>query len=174
MKAILKYVIITLIFIFIFTVVKSKTHNPYSYLICNRQNCPTTQGFCNKDNVCQCYEGYTTVDDPRYGKYKCNYPLKQQMTAFLLEFILGFGVGHFYLGNYEIGIPKMFFSFLTSFFVCFFPIFSLAIKSVKLKRMVPYLQFIFGLVYGAWQIIDGVLIGINYYRDANGFKMQEW
>lgn len=154
--------------------IESKKHNPYSYLVCNRQNCPITQGFCNKDNVCQCYDGYTTVEDPNFGKYQCNYPLKQQMTAFLLEFILGFGVGHFYLGNYEIAIPKMLFSFLTAFFICFFPYFSLSIKSGNLKRVVPYIQFLFGLVYCAWQITDGVLIGINNYRDSNGFKMQEW
>lgn len=154
--------------------IDTKKHNPGNFLICSKYNCPLTQGVCTRENRCACFDRFVTVNNDKYGDYQCNYERKSQTVAFLLEFIMGFGVGHFYLENFSFAIIKLIFSFSMAFFICFFPHFSMNIKSQKMQNMVPYLQTLFGVIYCIWQISDGVLIGINYYKDGNGIDIYEW
>jgi TM2 domain-containing membrane protein YozV len=155
-------------------IIESKKYYQGNFLICSKVNCPTAQGICTNDNKCACYEGFTTIYDDEFGMYQCNYPQKSQMKAFLLEFVLGFGVGHFYLGNYILAIIKLTFSFISAVIICFLPYFILSIRSKTLKNIFPYLQTVFGLIYTGWQVTDGILIALLYYKDGNDMDMQEW
>jgi hypothetical protein len=170
----MKYWLFLTLLIQTLLIINNKKHNPNSFVICNRRNCPFTKGYCTMDNECKCFEGYITIHNEEFGEYQCNYQLKSQTLAFLLEFVIGFGVGHLYLGNVELGIIKLLFCFMTAFFICFFPYFSASIRTKYLKNTAPFIQSFFGIMYCFWQIIDGVLIGINYYTDGNGISMNEW
>ena len=63
----------------------------------------------NKEAKCICNLGYSSYDvDIGYGTTtKCCYKQRSQLTGFLLELFLGFGIGNFYLGNYLIGILRI-------------------------------------------------------------------
>jgi hypothetical protein len=155
--------------------VYGKTHDSSSFLICSPKiNCPSPQGICTRDNKCLCLDGYTTVTDYDFEGFQCNYLQKSQAITFLLEFIIGFGVGHFYLGNIGIAVVKLIFCFFTAFIICLSPYFSITMKNKILRHLVPYLQSIFGMIYCIWQVVDGVLIGLSYYKDSNGIEMAEW
>ena len=70
-------------------------------VICNKYTCPKSRGICNEDNECVCVKGYDTIDDLSRGDFYCNYRKKSKLIAFLLEFVLGFGSGHFYMGYFR-------------------------------------------------------------------------
>ena len=66
---------------------------------------------------CQCNMGYSSYDITDLktdNNILCCYEQKGQMTAFLLEMLIGFGVGHFYIGNYLFGIIKL----IVQIFLC--------------------------------------------------------
>ena len=78
---------------------------------------------------CKCYSGYSSYDieylDLRERTVYCCYEKKSHLTAFYLEFFLGLGIGHFYVGNMRIGLIKFFyeialyiFCILMSYFTC--------------------------------------------------------
>jgi len=46
---------------------------------------------------CICDTGYATQNNTGIH---CCYEQKSQIMAFLMEFVVGFGLGHFYIGNY--------------------------------------------------------------------------
>ena len=67
---------------------------------------------------CECNLGYSSYDITGLKtdhNIKCCYEQKGQLTAFLLEMFLGFGIGHFYLGNFYFAIIKL----LVQIFLCF-------------------------------------------------------
>lgn len=153
---------------------EGRVHDPSNFLICSKYNCPPARGSCTRDNKCVCIEGYTTIQGENFGNFQCNYHQKSQTKAFLLEFIIGFGVGHFYLENYTLAIAKLTFCFMAAFIICFLPYSILSVKSQRLRNVFPYLQTVFGIIYCAWQVTDGVMIGVGMYKDGNGIKMSEW
>ena len=163
-------------FLFILKIfhLEGRTHDPKSFLICTQQNCPKLHATCQPDNTCKCDPDYVTVNDPYYGEFQCNYFKKSQTIAFIMEFMIGFGVGHFYMGNLIIAILKLFFCFATIFIICFSPYLSGILKNRKIKNALPYLNMLFGLIFCGWQIFDGVMIGLNIYTDRYGMTMIEW
>lgn len=166
--------------IFILFILKLLTNlvqsRPYlnTFIFCNKFNCPVSQGICTKNNICICFDGYITIDDDKYGFYQCNYRKKSQTLAFIFEFIIGFGVGHLYLGNMKFALLKLIFCYATAFFICFFPVFIQSIRSKFFRKIAPYIQTAFSVSYCTWQIVDGILIGIGHYKDGNGIDMNEW
>lgn len=141
---------------------------------CNVETCPEDRGICSLDDKCYCLTGYTTVKDTKYGNFDCNYNQKSQMVAFLLEFLLSFGSGHFYINNYAIAIPK--FIFCTSFIVitCVLPLIASRNKNRQLASFVPYFQCLAMVLFCSWQIFDSILFGLNRYKDGNGIKLEGW
>ena len=141
---------------------------------CNYEICPEDRGICSLDNICYCLPGYITVNNSEFGDFKCNYIQKSQMVAFLLEFLLSFGSGHFYLNNYFIATTK--FIFCLSFLVvtCFLPYLASKENNKQLASLTPYLQFISMVLFCCWQIFDSILFGLNRYLDGNGVKLQPW
>lgn len=149
----------------------SSSSIPSSLFICNQYTCSPANGKCGRDNECICAFGYTTIDDDSFGDFKCNYKQKSQVKAFLLEFLIGFGIGHFYIGNVTLALAKLLYSSFTCFVICQLPSFA-KIKSTK--RCAYYIQLIFGLGWVMWQIVDSIMIVMNYYKDNNGMKLREW
>ena len=61
--------------------------------------------------ICQCYLGYSSYDiDVQHNNNSlhCCYKKKSHLTAFYLEFFIGFGIGHFFIGNINFGLIKFF------------------------------------------------------------------
>ena len=67
---------------------------------------------------CECNLGYSSYDiDVLKSDHniKCCYQQKGQLTAFILEMFIGFGIGHFYIGNYLFAVIKL----VVQIFLCF-------------------------------------------------------
>lgn len=139
--------------------------------ICNKYTCPLLNGKCGRDNECECVFGYTTIDNIKFGDFHCNYKMKSQVKAFLLEFLIGFGIGHFYIGNKILALVKLLFASMTCFIICQLPSIE-KIKSIKICAY--YIQMIFGSFLIIWQIVDSVLIGCGVYKDNNGIPLRPW
>ena len=73
--------------------------------LCNEQNCPIDRGTCSGENFCFCFDGYISTYE---SSTLCDYAQKDRTLYFLLEFILGFGIGHFYIGKYIYASIKLF------------------------------------------------------------------
>ena len=59
---------------------------------------------------CDCYKGYSSYDilvQKKDNNVLCCYQKKGMLTAFFLELFIGFGAGHFYLGNYIFACVKL-------------------------------------------------------------------
>lgn len=151
-----------------FEITKSRIHNPKNYIICTKINCPKTRGRCTRDNKCVCYGDYTTIIEME-GNYQCNYQQTNQSKVFILEFLLGLGAGHFYLGNYTLGLLKFSYAFITFILTGISP--CLKYNQIKNKNILYFIN-IMGLIYILWQIIDGILIAMNFYKDSNGIPMK--
>lgn len=158
---------------FIFSSVLMPSQN-ITIEVCNKLSCPETRGVCTKNGICTCFKPFKTIGKQEYGEFECNYEQKSQMIAFLLEFIISFGVGHMYLGNTYIAIGKMIFCFFAGYFLCFYPHFSTSVKSFNLISMIPYFQTLFVISFCIFQIVDAILFGTGYYKDANGVEMMKW
>ena len=67
---------------------------------------------------CKCNMGYTSYDIDVLkldNNIRCCYQQKGQLTAFLLEMFIGFGVGHFYMGSCKFALIKL----IVQIFLCF-------------------------------------------------------
>ena len=126
--------------------------------LCNEQNCPPERGTCSGENFCFCFDGY-------FSTYKastlCDYEQKDRVLYFLLEFVLSFGIGHFYVGKYIYGSIKLICEIL--FFVVFFWKFNkkTGIDAARI-RLFMWLNFCI------WQFIGGLCIFRGVYFDGNG------
>jgi len=66
---------------------------------------------------CECNKGYSSFDiehNISSSDIYCCYSKKSLLTTFLLELFIGFGIGHFYLGNITFATVKM----LIQIFLC--------------------------------------------------------
>ena len=163
-----KNLIIVYLLLIYSPITKSRIHNPKNFLICNKINCPKSRGICTRDNKCVCLGDYTTIKEME-GNYQCNYQQTNQSKVFILEFLLGLGAGHFYLGNYTLGFFKFTFAFITFILTGISP--CLQYNQIKNKNFLYFINFM-GLIYVLWQAIDGILIAINFYKDSNGIPMK--
>ena len=144
--------------------------NP-SLFVCNKYTCPKNRGVCNEKNECVCIPGYDTVDDLSKGDFYCNYRKKSKLITFLLEFVLGFGSGHFYMGNLFLATIKMIYTSFTCLLFCQYN----NIKVIpEYKRFAVPLEKITLLGWIIWQIIDGFLIYFGVYKDGNGHELKGW
>ena len=140
-------------------------------VICNKYTCPKNRGICNEKNECICLKGYDTVDDLKRGDFYCNYRRKSKLIAFLLEFILGFGAGHFYIGNINLATFKMIYTSFTCLLFCQYN----SIKKItEIKNIAIPVERILIFGWVAWQIIDALLIIFGIYKDGNGYELRGW
>ena len=122
---------------------------------------------------CKCYSGYDTY--PYDNSVKCNYHKKSQLKAFLLELLLCYGAGHFYIHNYKRAIPKL---IVFVFFYCLF----IALRIItKAKEENKKANLIISISAGVslvgmltWQIIDLYGFGKNQFDDGNKIGLRVW
>lgn len=122
--------------------------NCTSFADCNNE------GFCDTSTgVCKCDDHYINSHDGT----QCTYKQKQQLTAFLLHFFLGyFGAGEFYVGNNGLAAGQLVLSTGSGILL------GIA-KGTKGKCSVAtgILGGIGGLASMIWWIADDVLFGKN-------------
>ena len=151
---------------------------------CVIRNCWNTicaaspQGDC-KNYSCMCNEGFYTF--PASSMARCCYEQKSQLTTFILEIIIGFGLGHFYALNYSMGMTKL----VIYSVICFLFYSTLVYRHLKNEKIgeensiiLKFTNILSVLLcfctYTIWQCIDILLIGTNYYVDGNGAPLKRW
>ena len=160
-----------------FTVLTNQTsfrnlQNQSTKLVCGANTCDSSNGKCtgNFGETCLCFNEYSSFpwDKPEM----CNYKKKKQIYALLLELFLTFGIGHFYLGNLDIAIPKAIF-FLMGY--CFVVLLRTISKKTEENNTYTLLIALFGCINCVgmliWHIIDVCLMGVGYYTDGNGVEL---
>ena len=153
---------------------------------CKVINCGTltcnVNSICNTQfNNCTCPYGYSTNNSTNNSNpiQYCCYKQKSQLTAFLLEFFLSFGIGHFYSGNYAIGSVKMFLMLFTCL-CCISLVFILGCKkSIGNGQYTEKILWFASCIicfclYFIWQIIDIVLYSLNILKDENNVELANW
>jgi len=141
----------------------------YRFPVCNKYNCPRSRGICTRDNKCICLKNYIThTNFTEYGEFQCNYLQSNQANIFILEFLFGFGTGHFFLGNYILGFLKLIFTLITAFLVAVSPCLE---ENKMLSPNLTKTKNIMIIGYIIWQLFDGAMILFNIYKDSNGVPM---
>ena len=160
---------------------------------CNLTEYPEQAMRCNNETMeckdekrkhhCSCKAGYITFADKDDFTY-CNYKQKKQLIAFLLEFCVGFGAGHFYRHEFLMASLKLVAFVLGIAFICTFPITAKAISDCDCDELaivlsIFYYLYLCGLAF--WYIWDLVYFGKNDYLDytyknqiGQGIEMQPW
>jgi hypothetical protein len=142
---------------------------------CTPDICSDT-GYCIEEYFCQCIKGYANYNPLTHqpgkddnGQY-CTYKQTEKMIPFVLEFLLSFGIGHFYNGHYVLGSIKLAFTFFTYFFGIYVYIRKNRISDFALG---VYTIVIVLLCVGLflWQLTDAILLGTNGYDDINGVPL---
>jgi hypothetical protein len=166
----------------------------------NNTSSNLTLNALSKKVYCICHKGYLTYypnsfkvfssnnDVHLFEEYNnssiilCCYKQKKQMAAFILELIFGFGVGHFYLGNYFFAVGKL----LINTVLIIIGGFTLFIfcsadddnEKVNNKNFIyhPSINVIMGIIILliALQFLDICFLGIGYHTDGNGQKLDLW
>ena len=163
-----KYIIALIIFSSLNFIKSNDDETEKVLVVCNKYTCQKSRGVCNENNECVCIKGYDTIDDLSRGDFYCNYRKKSKLIAFLLEFVLGFGSGHFYLGKTILATIKMVYTSLTCLMFCQFH------SITELKRFAIPLERVLLVGWAIWQILDGILIAFGFYKDGNGYELRGW
>ena len=173
----MKNSLILLLFLYLFgLIISGRRHNtdekytkilekikPNSEL-CNEDNCPIEKGTCSGENFCYCFDGYASTFETAYF---CDYEQKDRVLYFLLEFVLSFGIGHFYSGNYIYGSIKL---------LCYVCLFGTYLVKFRNKKGIDAarIRLFLWVIICIWQFIDGYCIFKGIYTDGNdiatGFK----
>lgn len=140
---------------------------------CKDTSLCSSHSKCGDDGQCICDKGYTTKEED--GIIYCCYAQKGKYKAFVYEFFLGFGIGHKYIGNESLFYAK-FITYIILFItaICFL-IQSFFFKSDEISFKMKFIRTVFALLCGCtfvcWQIVDGVMMMMNGYRDKNGVEL---
>jgi len=140
---------------------------------CSTTNCPAQNGVCSGTSMCVCRKEFANV--PKVSKDTCSYKRKSQLTAFLLEFFLPFGVGHFYVGKWWLGLIKMIctlFAMITiySFLICCLS----CVQNQKSYAAYMFFYYFVPILASVWWLVDIILFGIDYFLDNNGVPLYTW
>ena len=126
--------------------------------LCNEQNCPIDRGTCSGENFCFCFDGYISTYE---SSTLCDYAQKDRTLYFLLEFILGFGIGHFYIGKYIYASIKLFVYCSLLGVYCWKFYNKKGIDNARIRLFI-------WLNICIWQFLDGCFIFRGVYMDGNG------
>ena len=132
-----------------------------------------TQSFV----TCVCDSGWTNLQGS--DDVKCCYQQRSQTVAFLCEFLVGFGLGHFYIGNITLGSIKLIIFTTACCAYCTIG-FCFCYKEdneneVGFKQKLLNVLFLISLcTFLLWQIVDSVLFGLNIYQDSNKIDLVHW
>ena len=159
----------------------NKTEYPEQYIRCNNETMTCKDE--GRAHHCSCNEGYITINDT-YNFTYCNYKQKKQLIAFLLEFCVGFGAGHFYRFEFVMASLKLVAFALGLVFICTFPKVAKAITDCDCDALAVILSIFYYLYLcglAVWYIWDLIYFGNNYYEDytyqdkiGKGIPLQPW
>jgi len=140
---------------------------------CDDKNCPPDIGTCSGTSKCNCENKYANA--PKLSKKTCSYKRKSQKTAFLLEFFIPFGAGHFYVGKWWLGLIKMIctlFAMITiySFLICCLS----CVQNQKSYAAYMFFYYFVPILASVWWLVDIILFGIDYFLDNNGVPLYTW
>ncbi len=169
----------------LFRILVELNSNPSSVasgITCSTANCPKDQGKCKNASTCECYSGWINpVGKDKQaqlvsGKF-CSYHQRRQLTAFLLEFFLSFGIGHLYAHRFPEGCIK----FTLASLVCIFLLaLKLINKGVFIENQTPlsYVMLTFTTfmccAFVGWQFVDLIMFGMNKFPDGNNMPLEPW
>lgn len=149
-------------------------------IVCSTKNCVAPYGFCSDNNtVCKCLSGYANYvpEGESSYDYYCTYKQKKQIIAFLMEFFVSLGTGHFYSGRILFGVFKLLIMLgplILSVLMCCTAMLKDRDSStcMGLFVMIGSCTFVCGGLI--WQLVDVILFGINSYKDGNGVPLEHW
>ena len=135
-----------------------------------------------EDLVLQCFCKYGFSSSPiSYDNIEikyCNYPQKLYLFAFVIETVVGFGIGHLYVGRIIHGTIKFTFSFIIWIIIQSLAIVKTQLQEEEnqnvnntLKQGVSYLFYTLRSLIYLWQLIDGLLFYCLYYKDGHGISL---
>ena len=146
---------------------------------CGNSFCSIEGGICEETTtgkICKCKGDFTTPEEDEF--YNCCYKQKSSLKAFFLEACLGFGAGHFYIGNKKLGIIKAItyaILFLITFFICFRRFYQKnrfsSDSNIIIKMCRSFCVLACGCTFIIWQMIDSVMFSLGGYSDNQGVKL---
>jgi len=146
---------------------------------CGISFCSKEGGICEESStgkVCKCKSDFTTPEEDEL--YNCCYEQKSSLKAFFLEACLGFGAGHFYVGNKRIGIIKAIvysILLLITFMICFRKFYQKkrfsSDSNIIIKMCRSFCVLACGCTFIIWQMIDAVMFSLGGYSDENGVDL---
>ena len=143
-------------------------------IICGQYNNITCVfGSCNSTLQCECSDDYATLTPDE--SEECNYKRKKVKIAFLLEFFLPIGAGHYYLNKLDFACFKTFFFAISVLSIVAFyraKTNKYTPDTTKLILALNMLMFVPLLI--TWQILDLFLFGFRLYLDSNDIEMADW
>jgi hypothetical protein len=127
------------------------------------------------DEQCVCNKGWESLSS---HPIKCCYKQKNQLDAFMLEFFVGFGCGHFYINRNKTAITKLICCVCFCFY-CYFMAICVGSndqdKEASLVQKIMYIVMVVNLVaYVVWWFMDVILFGFNMYLDGNSVQLNPW
>jgi hypothetical protein len=150
-----------------------------SNIVCQKNTCFPPFGTCLDDSTCQCLDGFANFfpENNQNPNFYCSYEKRSQLTAFLLEFLLSNGIGHFYAGRVLFGIFKM--VVLIGPIVLGILMFCCNIGkgsdgSTCCNLIIMIGMCLLGCTALAWQLADLIMFGMNKYADGNGISLKHW
>ena len=142
---------------------------------CGDLFCSINGGRC-EDGICKCNNGFITPEEDDF--YNCCYQQKSALLAFILEALLIFGIGHFYVGNNKLGIIKAIvytILFISSLIICLKRIYNkkrfIFNSNIVSKIFKTLCILVCGCTFIIWQITDSVLFCLGIYTDNKGIKL---
>lgn len=161
-------------------------------IICTRKNCKIPYGECISNKICQCLEGYASIDENpssisdkdnnfNGNKIYCNYRQKNQLIAFLLEFIFLFGLGNFYLNRCNQAIIKMILFIFLLIMICLIRKYEIRSRffleeniSNKRNLVINLLMVFSSCAFLFYHIFDIYMLATNSYFDGYGVEILSW
>ena len=158
----------------------SRSYSANSAFICTDAESCSYHGSCNRDHTaCVCSDGYLTynnADGPQ-----CNYQQKQQLTAFLLSFFVGWtGADYFYLDQTNFGVLKLLVCGIGGLIVfgvlaCVLAACAKNSNGAAFIGIVGYTLLVCEILAGfGWWLAAVIMIGKGTMSDGNGQPMQSW
>ena len=170
-----KYVFNLIFIIFILIHSINSYDNFYEVNSCSTENC-LYPSLCISKTICKCKEGFYNTNLENNGNYenKCKYVMKSSYSPFWVEIITNLGIGHMLIGNYYLGILKLFYIIFTLgffYYVCMSDANSRKNLGDCFHVFLSVLNLIFCLGLFAWWVVDAIFFGINKYKDINGVEL---
>jgi hypothetical protein len=147
-------------------------------------NCPAPNN-CIDDTTCKCADGFVNLPPPKDSTITsdpipyCQYKQKSQLTAFLLQFFILHGSGHFYVGNLQYAIPQLIICLCPTLIYIVMCMMGIKIRKTDGPRTLTNLilvlftcLFFFTMI--SWWLADVIIFGTNSYNDSNGIPLRAW